>query len=72
MIKMINKITGTEMYVDDERLSEYIMAGHKRVDKIKLPDGAIPEVKKEVKPSETAEKIKKTIAKTKGSTRKKV
>lgn len=28
MIKMINRITGTEMYVDDERVSEYKALGH--------------------------------------------
>ena len=29
MIKMINKITGTEMYISSDRLDEYVAAGHK-------------------------------------------
>ena len=31
MVKMINRITGTEMYVADDRVSEYAAAGHKAV-----------------------------------------
>lgn len=30
MTKMINKITGTEMWVDDDRVSEYIALGHRK------------------------------------------
>lgn len=29
MIKFINKITGTEMWVDESRVEEYKAAGHK-------------------------------------------
>ena len=29
MIKLINNLTGTEMWVADERKDEYIRAGHK-------------------------------------------
>ena len=29
MIKLINKLTGTEMWVADERVAEYLAAGHK-------------------------------------------
>ena len=70
MIKMINKITGTEMYVDESRLTEYLMSGHKVAEKIKNPAEVLPGVKKEPTINETAEKLKKTIAKVK-TTRKK-
>lgn len=30
MTKMINKITGTEMWVSDDRVSEYIALGHRK------------------------------------------
>jgi len=30
MIKFINKITGTEMWVAEDRVSEYLAAGHKK------------------------------------------
>ena len=29
MIKLINKITGTEMWVADDRVDKYLAAGHK-------------------------------------------
>ena len=29
MIKLINKTTGTEMWVSKERLADYLAAGHK-------------------------------------------
>lgn len=29
MIKLINKFTGTEMYVAENRVQEYLAAGHK-------------------------------------------
>jgi hypothetical protein len=29
MIKMVNRITGTEMWVADNRVGEYMAAGHK-------------------------------------------
>lgn len=34
MIKMINKVTGTEMYVDDSRVGEYEAMGHRRANRI--------------------------------------
>ena len=30
MVKLINWLTGNEMYVADERVDEYLKAGHKR------------------------------------------
>lgn len=32
MVKFINKLTGTEMYVDESRVNEYLGAGHRRAD----------------------------------------
>lgn len=29
MIKLINNLTGTEMWISEDRLSEYLAAGHK-------------------------------------------
>lgn len=29
MVKFINRLTGTEMWVADDRLDEYLAAGHK-------------------------------------------
>ena len=29
MVKLINKVTGTEMWVADDRADEYLKAGHK-------------------------------------------
>lgn len=29
MVKMINKLFGTEMYVHEDRVDEYLAAGHK-------------------------------------------
>lgn len=29
MVKMINKLFGTEMYVHEDRVDEYLEAGHK-------------------------------------------
>lgn len=44
MVKFINRLTGTEMYVDESRKDEYLAAGHKlALDTIKKP------VKKPVK-----------------------
>lgn len=52
MIKLINYHTGTEMWVSEDRLNEYLAAGHKLA--------AIP-VKEEVKPTKepTNKKSKK-------------
>lgn len=33
MIKLINRVTGTEMWVADDRLDEYLAKGHKLADK---------------------------------------
>ncbi len=41
MIKMINRITGTEMWVDEPRLNEYLALGHR------LYEDKKPEPKKE-------------------------
>lgn len=30
MVKLINKVTGTEMWVADDRADEYLKAGHKK------------------------------------------
>lgn len=30
MVKLINWLTGAEMYVADERVDEYLKAGHRR------------------------------------------
>lgn len=37
MVKMINWLTGTEMYVAEERLDEYLKRGHKLPIKAKEP-----------------------------------
>ena len=41
MIKFINRITGTEMWVADDRKDEYIAAGHKPA-----ADDAVKPIKK--------------------------
>lgn len=49
MVKMINALFGNEMYVSEDRVQEYLSAGHKLAD----------EPKKEVKPkSKTKTKAK--------------
>ena len=53
MIKLINKVTGTEMYVRDDRAAEYMAAGHKPAvvyvePEIKIKGGK-PQPKKTVK-----------------------
>lgn len=30
MIRLINRLTGTDMYVDESRVDKYIAEGHKR------------------------------------------
>ena len=58
MRKLINAITGTEMWVADDRLDEYLAAGHKP---------AASESEKpmtEVQPSEPDEPKKKPVRKT--------
>lgn len=34
MVKMINSYTGTEMYVSEDRVQEYLKVGHREVLKI--------------------------------------
>lgn len=35
MVKLLHKLTGTVMYVSDERKDEYLKAGHKLADEQK-------------------------------------
>lgn len=58
MVKMINKITGTEMWVDDERVEEYRAFGHRRT----VP--TMDELTKE-KPTELQKAIRKVASKKK-------
>ena len=37
MTRLINKVTGSEMWVADERLNEYLAAGHVPADKADVP-----------------------------------
>lgn len=50
MVKLINWLTGNEMYVAEERLEEYLKAGHKLPKKTetaaKVPDTAKPKSRK--------------------------
>ncbi len=55
MIKLINKITGTEMWVADERAAEYLAAGHKPA--VEVPP-APPLPKKKTVPKKTTTKKK--------------
>ena len=67
MIKLINKTTGTPMWVADERVEEYKAAGHKPVatpSAIKKPVEDAPvvepvEVKEEAKPVKAIKKSSK-------------
>ena len=52
MVRFINKVTGNEMWVADERAEEYRAAGHKPVD-------AAPDTKNKQKPKRPARKTKK-------------
>lgn len=52
MVRMINRLTGTEMWVADERVEEYKAAGHKPA------ADAVAEPAKETKPA-----VKKRVAK---------
>jgi len=44
MIKFINKITGTEMWVAEDRAEEYLAAGHKKpaVKSVEKPTSKAP------------------------------
>lgn len=50
MVKMINATTGTDMYVDDQRVNEYLARGHRLACEEKEPP------KKVVKKKGTAKK----------------
>ena len=54
MIKLINKLTGTEMYVANERAAEYLVAGHKPA--VEVPPA--PKLEKPVTKKKTATKKK--------------
>lgn len=47
MVKMINIYTGTTMYVAEDRVQEYIKAGHREV--VKFVPATRPELKPEKK-----------------------
>lgn len=55
MILLINKFTGTEMWVADERAAEYLAAGHKPA--VEVPP-APPLPKKKTVPKKTTTKKK--------------
>lgn len=48
MVKMINRLTGTEMYVDESRIMEYRCAGHTLVGGMKevFKNAIVPEIPK--------------------------
>lgn len=54
MVRLINKVTGTEMWVSDERAPAYIAAGHKP---IAVP--AAPPAKKTTPPKKKTTSTKK-------------
>lgn len=52
MVELINKVTGTKMYVADDRADEYLAAGHKpaaKPVKAKATTKSKPQTKKTVK-----------------------
>ena len=56
MIKLINKTTKTPMWVADERVNEYLAAGHKPADEFRAKE-PIEEAKvKEVRVKKTSKK----------------
>ena len=66
MVKMINKLTGTEMFVDASRVVEYRNAGHKLVTMHGENPGNAPEKTEQEAAEEfkkAAEKLKETVAK---------
>ena len=77
MVRMLNALTHTEMFVAEDRVYEYLALGHKVMTWTPLAEivkeTAPPIVhKKEKSPIEEAnKKLKETIAKTKKTTRKK-
>ena len=62
MIKLINKTTGTPMWVADERVKEYLAAGHKSASEIhaKKPVEETKVVGVEERPVDREEEIKVT------------
>lgn len=46
MVKFINKLTGSVMWVADERVDEYLEAGHKLASDLKKPAQKKPAAKK--------------------------
>ena len=56
MVKMINRITGTPMWVSDDRVADYLSAGHKKADS----DAFMNEPIEPVEPFEQAEAPVKT------------
>lgn len=46
MIHLINRVTGTDMWVADERLNEYLAAGHVPADKADAPQEEKPKQRK--------------------------
>ena len=67
MIKFINSLTGTEMFVADDRKEEYLAAGHKLAVKPPVVAKKAETVKEEPK----KEVIKKAPVKRSASTKKK-
>lgn len=55
MIKLLNRLTGTIMWVTEERLDDYLAAGHKLA-----AMSASPEVPAEPTITELAEPVKKS------------
>lgn len=53
MIKFINKMTGTEMWVADSRVEEYMAAGHKLA---AVPSGKPTESKPKRRTTKTTKK----------------
>ena len=50
MIKLINRLTGTEMWVTDDRLDEYLAAGHKPAASDESPEVPIEPTSKAEEP----------------------
>lgn len=58
MVEFINKLTGTKMFVADDRVEEYKAAGHTAVDSI-VAEAAYVEVDEEVPVVKKATKKRK-------------
>ena len=73
MIRLINKLTGNNMWVADDRKEEYLAAGHK--EPAAVPDKAIKPIKESVEaaqqPEEKAEEKKAPASKKAPAKRKK-